>query len=424
MLERSIFIFFRNKIFLSWIVFAFFHSLAYASEIPNSSWTLERIMKRAIEQSPELKALEKDVVSFQSRARQAGKWDNPDLAINGGPMFSTPTNGRSIELGLTQKIPLFGQKAIEENLGLQTTLIAERDKEIGKLRVRHDIVQLTYDLAAVIEQSKHVAHRRERIKLISQFLASRPFASPSQWVEKNLVQNRLREVEEKFLDISSEKERAWNSLNVFLGLNASITPNLKWYVDPQEPNYEALSSRLSSENPEILRQKHIITYAELSMEQAEKKAYPDLQIGVGYNEQTAGTPQSIYSGFILLSLPIIDRGDYAREAIEAKKEAENYRLEQKRRVLLGAFAQARDDLRKGKRRIALYPLNLVSELENQMKRAEKKWKKGLVPVVAFLEMENQVHEQVVKVFSAQTTYVAALSQILFLAGLNFGEEKR
>lgn len=390
----------------------------FAEAAQSERWGIEQIVNRAFDTVPELKALEKDLVRSQNKALQAGKWDNPDLTLSGGPMISTP-NGTAFDLTLKQRIPLFGQKRIEEKLENQNRLIVESDQQIKVLGVQHEVVRLAYLLAAKLEQGKHISHRREKIQLISKFLTSRPFASPSQWVEKNLVQNRLREVEEQFLTISADAEKAWKSLNVFLNLEEPIVPEVKWFVQPKSVQYDQMLSRLTSDSPELHRQGKVVGAAELAIEQAGKKVYPDIMLGAGYNEQTAGVSQRIYTASLELSLPIFDRGGYARQAANAQKEAEVFRLEQKRRELNSRFGEAWAELTRTLKEIDLYPLSLVPDLEAQMSRAEKDWKKGLVPVVAFLELENQVHGQAVKVYAAQTGYVEALSQVQLLSGLKF-----
>ena len=113
-------------------------------------------------------------------------------------------------------------------------------------------------------------------------------------------------------------------------------------------------------------------------------------------------------------------GDYGKRAALAEKEAATYRLEQKRRELLSQFEQGWTALLQSKKRIELYPLSLVSSLESQMDRTEQNWKKGLVPVTSYLELENQVHEQASKVFDAQSGYTEALTQLNLLSGVDSG----
>jgi outer membrane protein TolC len=145
-------------------------------------------------------------------------------------------------------------------------------------------------------------------------------------------------------------------------------------------------------------------------------------VGASYGEQTADLPQRVFMGTIELSLPIIDRGGYARDAALAEKEAATYRLEQKRKELRAQFDQGWTVLEQSKKKIEIYPLSLVPSLEAVMNKAEQNWKRGLVQVTAFLELENQVHEQASKVFDVQTAYIEALSQMMLLAGSDFALE--
>lgn len=396
---------------------------AFGEQGSPERWTLERVVTRASEQTPELDALEKDIERAENLARQAGKWENPEASIAYGPMTQSGLSGKSLDVAVKQSIPLFGQKVIAERLGEQNKTTIEAENRKQRLLLKHEVVRLAYRLSALEEQVKHIEHRREKIGLIAKFLETRPFASPSQAVEKSLLLNRLREVEEKFLDISLAKEDAWRALNVFLNLEARIIPEVKWVSNPKSIDREGLWQLCQSQNPELQRGESMIAAASLEAEQAAKRGFPDIKIGGSYNEQTADFPQKVYAGTIDFSLPIFDRGGYAKQAALAGKEAASRRLEQKRRELKSQFDQTWLELQQGEKRITLYPLGLVEDLEAQMKRAEQNWKRGLVQVTAFLELENQVHEQAVKVFNAQVTYIEAVSQMQFLAGTEFKTEE-
>ncbi len=395
---------------------------AFAETISTDRWSLDKIVARATEKTPEINALTKDIERAENLARQAGKWDNPDAGISAGPMTQAGMSGRTVDLSIKQSIPLFGQKAIAEKIGEQTKITVELESKKQILILKYEVIRLAVRLAALEEQSKHVSHRREKINVIAKFLETRPFASPAQAVEKTLILNRLREIEERFLEISTARENAWKALNVYLALDAPILPDAKWTTSPTLPDREKFLRDFEEQNPDLQRQKSLIATASLEIDQAGKKRFPDIRLGAGYNEQTADFPQRTYTGTLELSLPIVDRGDYGKRAALAEKDAATYRLEQKRRELMSQFEQSWTVLLQTKKRVELYPTSLVFSLENQMDRTEQNWKKGLVPVTSYLELENQVHDQAFKVFDAQSSYIEALTQVKLLAGVDSGTE--
>jgi len=394
----------------------------FAESAQPDRWSLDRIVALGTEKTPEINALAKDIERAENLARQAGKWENPEAGISAGSMTQSGLSGKTIDLSIRQSIPLFGQKAIAEKIGEQAKATVELESKKQMLILKYEIIRLAVRLAALEEQSKHVSHRREKINVIAKFLETRPFVSPSQAVEKTLILNRLREIEERFLEISTAKENAWKALNVFLALDAPISPDAKWTSSPLLPDREKLLSSFETQNPDLQRQKSLITAASLEAEQAAKKRFPDIRLGAGYNEQTADFSQRTYTGIIELSIPIVDRGDYGKRAAIAERDAATYRLEQKRRELMSQFEQSWTVLLQSKKRVELYPMSLVSSLESQMDRTEQNWKKGLVPVTSYLELENQVHDQAFKVFDAQSTYIEALTQVKLLVGVDYGTE--
>lgn len=385
-------------------------------------WSLDRIVARAMEKTPEINALQKDIEMAENLARQAGKWDNPDLGFSGGPMTQGSQSGRTLDVSIRQSVPLFGQKAIAEKVGEQNKISVELASQKQILALKYEVIRLAVRFAALEEQAKHTLHRKEKINLVAKFLGTRPFASPAQATEKTLIQNRLREIEEKFIEISTARDNAWKALNVFLTLDSPIVPDAKWTNTPTLPDREKMLASFEEKNPDLKAQKSLIAKAQLEAEQARKKKYPDIRLGAGYNEQTVDQNQRSYTGAIELSLPIVDRGDYGKRAALAEKDAATYRLEQKRRELVSQFDQNWTILVQSKKRIELYPLSLVSSLETQMDKTEQGWKKGLVPITSYLELENQVHEQAFKVFDAQSDYIQVAAEVKLLAGVDAENE--
>jgi outer membrane protein TolC len=400
-----------------WFALGMSASFASGADVP-PPWNLARLVERATEASLEGRALEQEALSAEARARQASRWENPEIGLGAGPKRTDAGSGSVFQAGVKQSLPLFGQKAIAGRIGMQYHGLAEADRALRALQIRHQVVRLAYEYAAVTEQAEHVAHRREGLLWVSRYLNSRSFASPSQLVEKNLVQNRLREIEGLFLEVMSRKEKAWQALNGLLALPAPIKPDLPWLKATPEPEISKgeLETLLAEANPEIARQKRAIGLSELALEQAGKKVYPDLRLGASYIDERAELRERTYALSLEFTLPVWDRGGSARDAAEAGREAEIYRGEQVRREISGRFAQAWTDFEEARRRVALFPPSLIPTLEEQFKRAEANWKRGLVPITPFLELEGQVHEQISEVFSAQADYVRAKSELSLLAG--------
>lgn len=384
--------------------------------VETEKWSLEKIVGRATEKNPEINALEKDIERAENTARQAGKWDNPDISILAGPVNRSESLPKTEEVTLRQSFPLFGQKSILEKIAQKDKLITEIASRRQILLLKYEVVRLAYRLAALDAQSKHTLHRREKIGLIAKFLESRPFASPLQATEKNLILNRLREIEEKFLEISTARENAWKDLNVYLALEKQIIPNDPWLTEPRLPNRESLASNFEQQNPDLQAQKITIDRALLEVDQEEKKVYPDIRLGVGYQLDGAGSQHS-YVGLLELTLPIVDRGYYGKQAALAQKDAATYRLEQRRRELLSQFDQSWNIVLQSKRRMELFPLSLIPTLEAQADTTAQNWKRGLIPATTYLDLESQVHDQVFRVYDAQTGYIEAVSQIKFLSGI-------
>lgn len=387
-------------------------------------WPLSKILKRATENSPSINAMRHEVTAAENKARQAGRWDNPEFSANLGQKSAGTANGRTLQVSVLQGIPLFGQKGAAERVGHEEQSVVQTEYRTQQLLTGHLTARQVFKFVSVDEQMKYTSRRREKILLIEDYLRGRPFASPSQAVEKNLIQNRLREIEEKFIHVTSDRESEWQSLNVYLGLSEPIQPDVKWATTPSLPSKTALQERIEKENPEIVKQSKVVLVSQAEIDKAGKKAYPEIKVGGGYAEDRSEQTEKNYYGALQFTIPLFDGGTYGVEEARAKKEAETSRFEQRRREVASQFEQAWLQLIECKKRVELFPLSLIPKLETQMARAEQNWKKGLVRVTEFLELENQVNEQTLKVFESQTAYADALSQLFLLSGQSFPEEEK
>lgn len=403
----------RNTVFVATLLF-----LWVVPAISAERWSLEKVVSRAVEQAPIIRAYNKEVERVHFAALQAGRWSNPDFTFAMGPVTQAGVLGHSLDLSLKQSIPLFGQKSIAEKLGRQQEKTVEIDAGRERLRLEHRVVQLAYRYLVASEIYKHVEHRRKKIDLILKFLNSRPFASPAQSVERDLIRYRIREIEENVLDMILAKESAWKALNVYLGLSDPIVVETGWSSGERTINREYFEAQFVSQNPDLRYFESLIATSGVELELASKKKWPDFRVGAIYSEQTADLPQRLVMGSLEMSLPIWDRGGYLRDSISANKEALGLKLLQNKLELASRFEQSWLKLENSREKLKLYPKMLLSELEEQMTAAEQHWKRGLISVAVFLEMENQVHRQTDRVYEVQNSYIEALSELELLAGVS------
>lgn len=385
-------------------------------KVPNQ-WNLQQILDRATQQSPQLKSIENKIESSRYRQEQAALWENPELDAEIGRIKSNGAGGNSLDVSIKQSLPLFGKRnaqyKVEETH--RELVLTEKEKEV--LRIRHEVARLTYRLAMYDKLAEHIEHRQKKWDMVVKFLKSRTLASPSQILEKNLIQNRLREIEEKALDIDLAREEAWQSLNVYLGLDKRIEPSVEWI---QNETQKFSSGNLSLEkNLEIVQQTKNVLLAEAEVKTFETKKYPDLKLGVGISRSKADVEDhSVYS-ILELSLPIFDRGQASSNAARSMVAFEQNIMEQKKREISSEYAKSTLLLANAQKKLKIFPLSIIDRLERDMDNTELAFRKGLVAAPSFLELENQVHEQTAKVYEVQLEYIQAVSNLLILSGQDF-----
>lgn len=381
---------------------------------------LDRVVALALEKSALMESEKAAVEAEKHRTDQAGIWQNPSLGLDAGRVVNDSLSqfeGPIYEGTLYQTVPFPGKMGAREEVAAahlksaQTTLVERR------LRTQHEAVVLSYRLAALDRLVKHIEERKARFALVRTYLRSRPHASPVQEVEKDLIELRLRMLEEHLAQRESDYRAAGEQLHFFIQQSERIVPAVSWWKSPRALSAEALLKLAEEGNPEIQRAQWNLARADAEYRQARLSLWPDLNLGFGYRRegpQANGT--SFYTGYLQLNIPLWDVGQHQRPAMAQAKEAERWKLEHQKRVVDSTVRQAVIHLEKARKTLLLFPLDRIVPARKAFDRAESEFRRGRLPIPAFFEIESQSHEMQDRVFESQAEYAQSLSTLLLLLG--------
>jgi hypothetical protein len=399
--------------FLRWItVVVSFTTSAHSSAGPETmrELPLSKILELAVERSSTLKAEAAHVAAEKERTTQSTTWQNPSLALAGGLIANDTGRGPIFEGTLYQSIPFPGKLEARERAAEAGARLAELGHVLTRLKVQAEAFAMTYALAASHRLTAHIEERQRRFRLIRAMLASRSNAVPALRAEKQIIENRLTLLEDHLLQKRHQQKQNWLTLNRYVQETTEFVPQVAWW---QEPSVDTLRNALSSTTPapELARQRIVEERAAAELEVGRKALWPDLQVGLGYRNERTDTTTHFYTGYLNLSIPLLDRGQHSVEALRHQLEAEKMRsaarlFESKQRLESLLL-----DVERGCATARLYPLSSLDELDRRFSEAESEFRRGRLPITLFLELEAQSHELQDRVFESQSELATALAQL-------------
>lgn len=398
---------------LPWItVVLSFATFAHASSRPETrpELPLSRILELAVERSSTLKAEAQHAAAEKERTAQSTTWQNPTLALAGGRIANDTGRGPLFEGTLYQSIPFPGKMGARERAAEAGARLAELGHVQTRLQVQAETFALTYALAASHRLTAHIEERERRFRLIRATLASRSNAVPALRAEKQFIENRLTLLEEHLLEKRHQQKQNWLALNRYVQETTEFAPQVAWW---HAPSVETLRNAVSSTTPapELARQQVVEDRAAAELEVGRKSLWPDLQVGLGYRNERTDTTTHFYTGYLNLTIPLLDRGQHSVEVLRHQLEAEKLRSAAKVTESKQRLESLLLDVDRGCATARLYPLSSLDELDRRFTEAESEFRRGRLPITLFLELEAQSHELQDRVFESQSQLATALAQL-------------
>lgn len=381
---------------------------------------MSEIRSLARSHSSALKAKEMEARALGHDASFKGKWQNPQILAQIGSLRSGGVQGSTLELTLTQAVPVTGKFALRREL-------AEKALENQNLRqthfqnwVEHQALLAAWKLRLRYELYAHGIERAERIRLIERYLATQPRASVRQRVELSIVSSvvlqLLSQQDQKQLELSQAEENLtyWIGRTVKGAEVAGPIPAVERIRTPPEGSH--------TRDPEWQEARHQLETARIESDIFSRERWPDLILGGGYRIEHAIPTNQFTYGLIGFTLPLWDSGFSRRDSAEARLRKSEFELEDAERRIRLKHEQQLEQTRFDLERVKRFPAPLIQVQEKALREAEGGFKQRLLDVNTFLQAETQTHEVLDQIYVSWQNYLESLSTLLLMSGEPFSWE--
>lgn len=373
-------------------------------------WAIElsELKNMALENSAYLKAEEMEARALRSEQEVAGRLQNPQLMGQFGSVSSDGDRGSTIELSITQAIPLSNKQSLKKELAATALSIQSARLEYFRQWVSHQVTLAAWRVAVRHELYLHGSERARRFSLIKRYLETSPKVSTKQRVELSIISSQLLQLE-KDQDLKKfDLNVALNDLEFWVGKKVSAQ-ELKLEIPARY--YEVSDTIEIDKNITLIESKNTLKVSKTDLALAKKERVPDLFLGGGYRVENIAPANHFSYAIVGLNIPIWDSGSNRLEAARAREKRQASSLNQIERDLELKQKNQIELVKMSVQQLKRYSLALIKKSESSVTDAEKGFRQGVLDVSTFLQAENQSHEVVDQVYLSWLSYLENLSPL-------------
>lgn len=363
----------------------------------------------AVKSSPDILAKEAEQKRATAVSKSLSNPENPVVELGLSDRTGIGSSSRVTAWGVRQKLPFWTPKTRQADA--QAALGEAAKWEAVATRREHEleIVRQIYLLGRLEAEQSHITDRRARFALIKSALEKTKAASPSQKVERRLIQSAVEIVEGQFERVESEVKSLRASLAMLSQLPIGNL-KLKWLEASQLQSLKDRSANLTrSQLAEIKRSEAMLQSAQLELQATSPR--PEFEIFIQSDREAGASEEKNFTAGLAATLPLNALWGTDRQAAEfhrKKVEAENLSAVRNRdRLLANSLLQ----LETGIKALQRFPIRHVRKVDSDVKEAEQQVRQSWITVSQFLEFDRQAHAQIEEVYAAQERAVEAVLSV-------------
>lgn len=336
-------------------------ALTAATSTATVTPNVEAYVREALHAHPDIRASQQRAIAARERITPAGAWDDPSfsVAIQNLPydplsLNATPMSG--VKLGITQRLPWPGKRALAEDSARARAAAAEQSIEEQKLRLAAEVRTAYYDIH-LLDVSKVVLETNRGI--LDHFIE---VADTKYRVGKGLQRDVLRarvaraELDEQQLGVDRKRAALVEGLRNLLARDEALEVPPLLDVPISQPRADLAESgllgRAEQTRPQLRALRHTIEGAVAGVALADKAALPDVGVSLSYTLRgdAGGKDPAKGADFLGLGvtvpLPVFygSKQEPAAQAARATERAAREALRAARLQIRGEIARALTEL--------------------------------------------------------------------------------
>jgi outer membrane protein TolC len=341
---------------------------------------------------------------------------NPEIQYGRGRLEYNAGQGVADyeEYSIVQPLVINGTPRLQERMA---QIKGQKSQAIllqSSLSLQARALSLAFEWGQLKKKMSHVGERKKHLQMVSNYLTSRKFNSPQKQVERQLIQNKIDEINLENSKVFSKEQLIKSQLEVLLGNITTLDLQIPF---PGPDKIKAILNKLKDKpslREAILKNDHKISV--LERERLRKQWIPELQFYYMHNEERffGGNKNDIVG--LGIELPVFDWGRNKTGAASAQVFINELRIQKSKAfetmIQRDLFYKAQTALSY----LDVYPQQSIEFREARFIKASKSFAKGQLDAQTFLELEHQVHALRSDLLRSQGEALDNTMQLIALTG--------
>ncbi len=366
---------------------------------------MQQAIQTALEQNPQLRAVEQMIEASTGRALQEELWPNPDLEVSSedyplqGSGFSSAQN----MIGLSQQVPFPGKKSLDAKIGQRRIAAARWEYERRKLELVRD-VRIAFAQALAATNKMAVA---EQLSALARSLAeaTRKRVDAGASTDQELLRAEIELQRAALAGSAARREsiEAEAALSSVMGLASGPVGPLDGQLSERFEVKEldaVLEDRLwrhpSIQTALIARER-----SNLELRRVRREPFPDVTLTVAGGQQD---DESIAEFHASVPLPLFDRAQGGKKAARAEVEMAIWDVAAAQQEWVRDVREADARLRTATSEVETYRLHILPRAEEALRLTRAGIEAGKFEFIDLIDTQRTLGE-------AQFAYFESLLEL-------------
>lgn len=389
--------------------------------------SLPQMVATALADNPELKASEARWKMFASRAKQAGRLEDPMLMLKAQNLLvRDPLNfGRDTTtakvIGISQQLPFWGKRALREEIASLEAESYRHSIEERKLELARMVKETWYQLYAT---DKSLAIIEKNLKIMDDFLtiAESKYAV-GQGAQADIYKAGLEK--SKMLDMQISLKQKRKSLEANLNYllyrpdNTQVPPIPDFPLPELAQSVKQLNALAQEKRPQVKSLVALASKGNAARRLARKEFWPDVNVSFEYmfrqsiqNEMANDPGYNMFTLGLTFNLPVQWN---RRQAMVAESSSETAMATDELNSLKNNISYVINDslaqLERRKRLVDLYRGGIIPQAEQSLESALIGYRVNKVDFLTLLDGRVSLFNYERELYESQAEYMMALARI-------------
>ena len=384
---------------------------------PNRFLTLKDYTSYAEAHNAGLKSSYQQLVAATEGVVQAKSLPDPQVTYNYWTKQSDLQMKQTV--GVMQTLPWFGKIDARTQAAIKDTSAAQQKYQAARLALFKEIKEGFYEFAYLARATDTAMENLELFKHFEEVARTRHMTTTTGHPDVIRAQVEIAKMEDVLRGLNQLREPTVSRLRTALTLPADT--NLPWPKTEEfnavELDYERLANTLRQKNPELASLNYEAIAAGSKITLAEKNFYPDIGVGVMWEDMDNRGGRDGVSLVFSMNLPLW-RGSYsagARQAQAQKASIEQQKIEAEN-VLLTKAAQSFYEYKDSVRKIRLYRNTLIPKGRELLQASEAAYREGTIDFLSLIDAQRMLLDYHLSLQRAIADNQQKLAELEMLAG--------